>query len=329
VNSSAPTKIAPRSGARADPSNGIGAASRVWLRALFWLARHAPWLLRAVKPLAVMLAVQCSAKVRRATAANGRRIIGRNLSNPECRRFGRRVIGHFYEFVLDVGRSGSMSADALRGQIESIAGRDAYKSHRAAGKGAIIVTAHVGPFEVGFAALTEVERNIHVVFKRDAMDGFELRRQVLREKLGILEAPIDDGWSTWMRLRDALARDHVVVMQGDRAMPGQKAAAVPFLGGHVMLPLGPIKLAEISGSPIVPVFTVRGPSGRCRVFAEPPIQVDRNARMVDGVHPALLELARAIEKIVSAFPDQWLVLDEAFVEDIVDLRESAHDYRPV
>jgi len=32
-------------------------------------------------------------------------------------------------------------------------------------------------------------------------------------------------------------------------MPGQKAQAVRILGGHLMLPLGPVKLAQISGEP--------------------------------------------------------------------------------
>jgi KDO2-lipid IV(A) lauroyltransferase len=104
-------------------------------------------------------------------------------------------------------------------------------------------------------------------------------------------------------------------MQADRAMPGQKAQAVPMLGGHVMLPLGPVRLAEITGSPIVPVFALRTRGGRCRVIAEDPIWVDRTAEPVNGVHPTLLALGRVIERYIVAHPEQWLVLDKAFVED--------------
>lgn len=208
-----------------------------------------------------------------------------------------------------------MTAAELHGQIESVEGRDAYVAHRKTGGGAIIATAHMGSFEVGLAALVDVEPNIHVVFKRDVLDGFESIRRALRTTLGVKEAAIDDGWETWMRLRDALENDQVVVMQVDRAMPGQKAQAVPMLGGHVLLPLGPVRLAQISGSPIVPVFTVRTAAGRCRVFAEAPIHVDPDAVLIDGVHPALLQLGKAIEKYVAAYPEQWLVLNPAFVED--------------
>ncbi len=259
--------------------------------------------------------VRFSHKVRRATFANARRILGADLPAARCEAFAKAVVGHFFDFVVDVGRSSAMTAAELHGQIESVEGRDAYVAHRKTGGGAIIATAHMGSFEVGLAALVDVEPNIHVVFKRDVLDGFESIRRALRTTLGVKEAAIDDGWETWMRLRDALENDQVVVVQVDRAMPGQKAQAVPMLGGHVLLPLGPVRLAQISGSPIVPVFTVRTAAGRCRVFAEAPIHVDPDAVLIDGVHPALLQLGKAIEKYVAAYPEQWLVLNPAFVED--------------
>jgi len=297
--------------------SGIGAPSRLGLGIFFWLSAHARWVLQLIKPLGVWLALKSSAKVRASTAANARRIFGADTSDARCLAFARQVVAQFFDFVVDVARSRSMTAGQIRQRIESISGRDAYLAHRREGGGAIIVTAHMGSFEVGLAALADVEPHIHVVFKRDEMGGFETLRRSLRQTLGIHEAPIDDGWNTWMRLRDALANNHVVVMQGDRAMPGQKAQAVPVLGGHLMLPLGPVKLAQISGAKIVPVFALRSPTGCCRVFAEAPIRVDPAAELVGGVHPALLEWGKVIEKFVAAYPEQWLVLDPAFVEDTV------------
>ena len=257
-----------------------------FLRIFFSLARRTPWALPIIKPLGVWGAVHCSPPLRRAVSANARRILGPQLSETECLAFAERVCGHFYEFVADIGRSSSISATELRNRIESIQGRDDYLALRKQGGGAIIATAHMGSFEIGLASLAEVESHIHVVFKRDALDGFESIRRSLRGKLSIAEAAVDDGWATWVRLRDALAQNHVVVMQADRVMPGQKGQTVPLLGGHLRLPLGPLKLAQITGSPIVPIFTTRAPSGKCRIFVETPILVDPDAALVSGVHPA-------------------------------------------
>jgi KDO2-lipid IV(A) lauroyltransferase len=205
----------------------------------------------------------------------------------------------------------------MRSRIDGVDGHDHYVAARKLGRGAIILTAHMGSFELGLAALTAIEPKVHVVFKRDTEDGFETIRQNLRHKLGVIEAPIDDGWTIWIKLRDALRADQVVILQGDRAMPGQKSQPVPVAGGHVALPLGPLMLAMASEAPIVPIFTLATAPGRCRVFVEDPIIIDPQAEPVDGVHPSLLKIGKVIEKYVVAHPDQWLVLDRAFVEDAV------------
>jgi len=138
-----------------------------------------------------------------------------------------------------------------------------------------VVTAHLGSFETGVAALRMHEDNVHVVFVRDNLSGFESMRSAQRRRLGVHEAPIDDGWRTWMKLRDALRTDHVVMLQGDRVMPGQRGVVVPFLDGHIEVPSGPVKLALASGAPIVPIFAITDGRGGIDVHIEAPIEVER------------------------------------------------------
>jgi phosphatidylinositol dimannoside acyltransferase len=297
---------------------GWGATSRVsrfFLRRFFYHANHAPWFPRIFKKPVVWMTVRCSGPIRRGVWANARRILGTDISPARSADFAAKVTAAYYDFVIDVGRSKSMTAQDLAAQIESVHGHEQYLALRREGRGAILLTAHMGSFEVGLASLREHEPDIHVVFKRDQTSEFEAIRRSLREVLGVHEAPVDDGWDTWVGLRDALAKNHVVVMQGDRAVPGQKSQSVPMFGAHMLLPLGPIVLAQISGSPIVPVFVLRAASGRCRLCVEPPIRVDPNARLIDGVHPQLLEWGKVLEKYIAVNPEQWLVLETAFVED--------------
>lgn len=273
------------------------------LRTLFALAGRTPWLLTALRPLVVRFTPRLASTVRDRIEANGRQMFG----GPPPRDFASNVIGQFYDFVRDVARAGRESPEQLRSHIVAIDGREQYLAARAAGRGAVLVTAHMGSFEVGLAALRDVETDIHVVFKRDAFGGFETLRRRVRNSLGIHEAAIDDGWPTLVRLRDALRANAVVVMQADRAMPGQKSQVVPFLHGHLRLPVGPLKLAQAAGSPVVPVFTVREAPGRYRVHLLPPIEpTDADA---------LPRVADAIAAFVRRHPDQWLVLHRAFVED--------------
>jgi KDO2-lipid IV(A) lauroyltransferase len=296
-------------------SNSSGNPARFWLRLFFRIAESAPWLLRMLKRPVVWGVVRCSPSIRHATAMNAKRLLGPNTTKSDCGTFAAKVVGCFYDIVIDIAKSGRLTVAQLRSQIDSIEGHEEFLATRADGKGAIILTAHMGSFEVGLSALAELEPQIHVVFKRDEFDQFETIRRRLRATLGVHEAAIDEGLDTWLRLRGALESNQVVVMQGDRAMPGQKAQVVPICGGHLLLPLGPIKLAQISGSPIIPVFCIRTKSGRCRLFVERAIRVEPDAQLVNGVHPQLLKLGKVIEKYITAYSDQWLVLEPAFIED--------------
>jgi lauroyl/myristoyl acyltransferase len=308
----------PVAGTRVEiPARAPSKIASAWLAILFFLAARARWVVMVLTPFGVWCAVTFSEPTRRRITANAARIFGRQLTPAEARRFARRLIANFIDFVTDAGGSATMSAGELAGRINSVVGEPAFlEARRRYPNGAVMVTAHMGAFEVGLAALRTVEPNVTVVFKRDLFGGFESIRAKVRDVLGVREAAIDDGFATLVRLRDALTANEVVVMQADRAMPGQRSAVVPMLGGHVRVPTGPVKLAQMTGSPLVPVFVVRTTGRRYDVHLCEPIVIDPAAEEdADGVHPALRHVVRSIEQFVGRFPEQWLVLDYAFVED--------------
>lgn len=311
----APAALPPLQPAAVSPDDGHGRRSWVafWLDALFWHAEHAPLLLRFTRGLFTRLVFRCSPSVRAGTLANAARVLGPGATPAQHRRLARAVVGNFILFCHDVGRSMRMSADELFGRIETLEGEAHYDAARAMRRGAIVVTAHMGSFEVGMAALRRRDERVHVVFRRDAFGRFERMRSALRAKLGVVEAPVDEGWTVWLRLRDALLRDEVVVLQGDRVMPGQKGERVPVLGADMLLPAGPVKLALATGAPIVPVFSIRTPSGGVRLCVEPAITVD--AGDPDAVDRAMRQLAGVIGKYVAAYPEQWLMLQPAWCAD--------------
>lgn len=290
-------------------ATGGGVRNRLvafWLWSLFRLAAAAPRLLAAARPVVVAAAFSLAPAVRRATAANGRRV---GVPAGELPAFGRRVLGAFYDVVVDLGRSAAATRADLLGRVAGVGGAEHYHAARAGGRGAVLVTAHVGSFEVGLAALPEPAGRVHVVFKRDAFPAFERLRASLRRRLGVVEAPVDDGYATWAKLRDALRADGVVAVQGDRALPGQRGLAVAVLGGHLVLPTGPFKLAAAAGSPVVPLFAAREPDGRVRLTIRPAIEVGGD------VDAAVRRYAAELAAHLARHADQWLVLHPAFCED--------------
>ncbi len=289
--------------------------ARWWVAHLMWSARHLPWYARATKPWYVRGAWRTSRAMRTGTLANAVRLLGPGSTFEQRRALGRGVIANFYEFIFEMGRNERRSVQDIAGDIEGIEGREHYDRAREYRRGAIVVTAHLGSFEIGVAALKAREPHVHVVFRRDAVAEFERLRSLQRRRLGVIEQPLEDGFAIWLRLRQALMKDEVVLMQGDRLLPGQRGVRVPFAHGHLMVPTGPVKLALTTGAPIVPVFAVRSESGGVRIFMEPAILVEAGDPDEGGVHPATLELAKVIERYVARYPDQWLTVNPVFWED--------------
>ncbi len=285
-----------------------------YLAALFWLAEFCPALLKRSKAVLARATWHGSGATRLALRLNAARL--RPHATPAARdRLGRAILRHFIDVIANLGAAQAKTPKQIVEPIESIAGQAHYQAARSLGRGTIIVTAHLGVFEAGMALVGQREPRVFVVFARDLYPRFEAMRSRLRDRLGIQEARIEEGWPMWVRLRDALTQDAVVMMQGDRVMAGQKGQSTPFMGGHLGVPTGPVRLAQLSGSPILPVFAVQTAEGKVRVTIEAPITLDPQLDAAAAQHKALSELTATLEKHISQHPEQWLMLQPAWCED--------------
>jgi len=291
------------------------------LQLLFWHTRHSPWFLRLFRPTILAGAWALAPSTRRATLANAARLLGPASGERERKSTARAVLRNYFDAVIEFGANRAVSPRELAASLELVEGIEGYTRAREVGLGAILVTAHMGPFESAMAMLRTREPRVHVVFRRDRMPLFEQLRSAQHARLGVIEAPAENGLMTWVRLRDALGRNEVVVMQGDRVMPGQPGVRVPMLGGHVVVPAGPVKLARITGSPVVPVFAVRAAGGGIRIHLEEAIWPNRLGQWpigARGIDPAIGELKDVIERFVRHYPEQWLCLHTVVIEDAAD-----------
>jgi lauroyl/myristoyl acyltransferase len=284
---------------------------------IVWCLRHCPWLARILRPVGVEAAWQCARETRRNLLLNAAHLLG-ELSRPRQRAaLGRQVLRRVVDFIADMAQAPRMSDAELSVRISDVLNIDSYREARALGRGVIVITAHFGSFELGLFELRRHERQVHVVFQRDTLRQFETLRRDVRRRFGVHEAPVDDGLTTWMNMREALQRDEVVLMQADRVMPGQAGIAVPFFDGTMRVPAGPVKLAIATGAPIVPIFARREADGRVRIVIEPPMLLSRADQSPAGIEAALRRVAACIERHVRSNPEQWMALHRAWCEDQV------------
>lgn len=286
-----------------------------WIPLLTKLVRRMPWIIGPLRPLVLGCAWRYSARMRENMMCNARRLLGESSARPQCRALAKATFACFLDSIIEVVASPSRSDAQLSAQIAGVCGLEGYHKARSARRGAILVTAHFGAFEIGMSALRRHEPKVHVVFRRDSLKAFDDVRREWRKRFQVMEAPVDDGLATWMSLREALDRDEVVLMQGDRTLPGQRGIPVPFMDGHLLMPTGPAKLAMVAGAPIIPIFAPRDADGRVRIHLHPPIINDRRDDSADPIDLTVRALAAAIELEVRAHPEQWLVVHRAWCED--------------
>src|SRR5262245_55736716 len=181
--------------------------ARFWVWYLMWNAQHWPGFARFTKPFFMWWAWNTSRAMRNGTLANARFLLGPDSTPASRAVMGKGVVGHFYEFIFEMGRNRRRSNSDLVNDIERAEGKEHYDAAREMRRGAIVVTAHLGSFETGVAALKAREPHVHVVFRRDEVDQFERLRSDQRRRLGVIEQPPEDGISIWIRVRDALKAD--------------------------------------------------------------------------------------------------------------------------
>ncbi len=291
------------------------ASANFWREFMYWWVAHWPPFVLFTRPFFLWFALRYSKALLDGPTANAKRILGSTASPNEVEQLRRAMVRNAYTSIYELGRAVRSTPKQLRDWVEQADGVEHYEAARAHKKGAILVTAHLGPFEIGSSPLTTREAKVSVLFRRDDRTSFDRLRSQLRQKLGVEQISVDDGWLVWAKIRDGLLNDEVVLIMGDRVMPGQRGVEVEFMGGHMLMPVGPVKLAMATGSPIIPIFSVRTRIGRCRVVIEKPIFVPQGPDMVDGHHPAMRRIAAAIERQVQAYPDQWAVYERAWCED--------------
>jgi len=177
------------------------------------------------------------------------------------------------------------------------------------GTGAILVTAHVGNWEIGSALPSQHEqRPVHVV-REEELDprAQEFIRALLLERMGPLYTThfAANDPALGIRLSEALGRGEIVALQADRPRAGGRTVPVELFGQAFELPIGPMALARATGAPLLPVFVLRTGRLRYRLCFCDPIRVASSADRRHDIAAAAQAVADTIAWAVRQAPHQW------------------------
>jgi len=239
----------------------------------------------------------------RERARTNMRIVYPDWSDPQVAALLRANFAEMGRIAAEWARHGQLSAEQLLARVE-FHGLEHLEKALQRGRGAIVITAHYGHWELIPSALrfrlphlelTPTGRTLEnpwvqamVASRRNLGGGFVLERDTAE----IIRA-----------LRRNAAVGILVDLRRSRKRGG---ILVPFLGRRAWTTHGPATIARRTGAALISAFTRRSEGVRHRIEFLPEIEQPRSADLYADTKTVTAALNDALASFILAEPSSWL-----------------------
>lgn len=177
------------------------------------------------------------------------------------------------------------------------------------GKGGILISAHIGNWEVAGQGLNRLDKPFNVLmYSNEKEEVQDYMNGVLTKKKIKIISINEETKSHIIELHKAFTNNELVVMHGDRYREGAKTLTANFFGKPARFPAGPFIMAAKFGVPLCIVFAVKTGNKSYCFSAKEPILVNRvrnEADLEKTCATMLQQYVAAVEEIAKAYPHQW------------------------
>lgn len=171
------------------------------------------------------------------------------------------------------------------------------------GRGALIVGGHLSGFDMGAFAFAYRGYRIAALAYANPTSGYDMQNE-LRQAAGIEWLPIDV--SVLRKAITALRAGALIITGVDRPDPYGSGELMPFFGRPARLPVGHVRLALQTNSPVVIVVPEYVPrQDRMRVSIASMIEMEEVGSRQENVMHNARRVMSIIERAILAHPDQW------------------------
>ncbi len=218
-----------------------------------------------------------------------------------------RLLDRHFEAVgmsfVEMGIGWFTPIDRLLERV-AVHGREHLDAAFAAGRGALLFTAHFTTLEVGVAVLEALAPRASCMYRpqRNAMMDVMIRRG--RHRFAKEQIPRDNVRALVRNLRD----NYAVCYLPDQTYLGKQSELLPFFGEPAVTNTATSKLAAISRTTVLPYFFRRLPDGSYRVDIGPPLE----DFPTDSATSDTVRLFGLLEQYIRLAPEQYLWLYKKF-----------------
>jgi KDO2-lipid IV(A) lauroyltransferase len=218
----------------------------------------------------------------------------------ELGKYVKEILANFSLYLVDFFRFKKIDLEYIERHVE-VVGENHLDDALAKGKGVILLTAHLGNWELGGAVIGVLGYPMNVIamdHKNKLVNNFFInQRRIKGERIISLSFAV-------RRSMAALANNEFVAILGDKDFTNT-GTVVKFFGRDSLMPKGPAALSLKTGAVIIPGFMIRIKGGKFRLFFERPVEYSASGDPEKDMVGITEVCTRRIEDVIKHFPTQW------------------------
>jgi len=243
-----------------------------------------------------------SSTARENVKRNLRRALPR-VGEREIARLALSTFRNYSGYLVDYGIFKGLDAASLAKVLRNNEGDRHVDRAVKRGRGIIVLTVHIGNWELGGIYFAKRGLKINVVTAREGVPEIDALKREYRRKHEINTVILGDSPFSTIELLAVLNRGEVVAMLVDRYNGGQGGAVVAdFFDRPCSFPKGPLLLAKMTGAVILPAVVIKE-GGVYRSIIGGPVTLDPAGD--SAFESCAREILKSFEATIRLYPDQW------------------------
>ena len=223
------------------------------------------------------------------------------LTEPEVARIARASYASLGRTTIETALLPTYSREEVIELVERTDGWEHVEHALAQGRGLMVVTGHLGNWELGGSYVAARGIPLEAVARRMENPLFDAYLNETRRRIGM--TVIHDADAV-RRVPRAMREHHAVAFLVDQGAVGLASTWVPFFGRYAKTPRGPAVFALRLKTPLLFACALRQPDGRFVIHFEP-VPTETTGTLDADVDRIVASYTSTLERWVRRAPEQY------------------------
>ena len=213
----------------------------------------------------------------------------------------KMVFKSYYTFGQTIIDKISISAGMRNKFTYEFDGIETLKNLLAEKKGGVLISAHIGNFEIAEHFLGDIDIDFQINLVTTDLEHSAIKNYLesVTQKPTVKFIIIREDLSHIFEINAALSKNELVCFTGDRYFEGTKSLSEKILGQEANFPAGPFLIASRLKVPVVFVYVMKEQNLHYHLYAREAVVKHRDEK---GLLKAYIE---SLESMLTKYPLQW------------------------